>query len=151
MVSIAGTGGVAVNGALSGNVINNTVLTEIDGSTVHTAGGADTVETFNPAGTVSTANDTIDLGAGHGLQTGDAVVYDSGAGTVIGGLTDGATYFIIEVAGDANKVKLAASAADAYDGAAIDLQAGATGAAHSLTRENNSVFLNARSRRGSPP
>ncbi len=80
MVSVAGTGGVAVNGALSGNAITNTVLTEIDGSTIHTAGGADTVKTFNPAGVVSIANDTIDLGAGHGLQTGDAVVYDSGAG-----------------------------------------------------------------------
>jgi hypothetical protein len=45
-------------------------------------------------------------------------------------------------------VKLAASAADAYDGVAIDLTAGATLAAHSLTRENNSVFLNARSKAG---
>jgi hypothetical protein len=42
---------------------------------------------------------------GHDLVTGSRVVYSAGAGTPIGGLTSGATYFIYKV--DANIVKLA--------------------------------------------
>ncbi|TFH17573.1 MAG: hypothetical protein E4H02_02555, partial [Lentisphaerales bacterium] len=41
MVSVAGTGGVAVNGAFSGNVISNTIRTEISGSTVRAGVAAD--------------------------------------------------------------------------------------------------------------
>ena len=32
---------------------------------------------------------------GHGLKTGDAVVYKNGGGTDIGGLKDGTTYYVI--------------------------------------------------------
>lgn len=47
----------------------------------------------------------------HGFETGDAVVYRPGAGTEIGGLDAGVTYFVVKL--DANTIKLAASKADA--------------------------------------
>ncbi|MCK9231126.1 MAG: hypothetical protein M0P18_10660, partial [Syntrophales bacterium] len=43
-------------------------------------------------------NDTrgsIVLGADHGLHTGDAVIYDNGGETSIGGLTGGETYYVV--------------------------------------------------------
>ena len=39
MVSVSGSGGVAVNGAFTGNVISNTVTTSINNSTVTSTGG----------------------------------------------------------------------------------------------------------------
>ena len=41
------------------------------------------------------SDNVIDVGYEHGLITGQAVVYDSGAGVSIGGLTDGQTYYVI--------------------------------------------------------
>ena len=61
------------------------------------------------AGVVDVDANTIDLGAGHELTNGQAVVYHKGAGgTEIGGLTDGSTYYVILSGTD--KVKLATSA-----------------------------------------
>ena len=58
--------------------------------------------------------------AGHGLSTGQAVVYrhDDGA-TDVGGLVEGATYYVIRTGDD--KLKLAASREDAMAGTALDL------------------------------
>ena len=87
---------------------------------------------FDPGAKVDVGADTIDLGAGHGLETGDAVVYNSGGGTVIGGLVDGQTYYVIE-GGTAGQIQLASSAGDAAAGNEINLLAGATGTKHSIS------------------
>src|SRR5690606_24923360 len=55
---------------------------------------------------VDDAADTIDLGAGHGFVTGDEVIY-SADGVAIGGLTNGARYFVIDLGG--GLIQLAAS------------------------------------------
>ncbi len=55
----------------------------------------------------------------HGFATGDAVVYHSGAGTPIGGLGDGQTYYVIAV--DSNHIELASTSADAEAGNAIGI------------------------------
>ncbi|MCF4969229.1 beta strand repeat-containing protein [Nostoc sp. CMAA1605] len=80
--------------------------------------------TFNPKGdpnisvpaAVDEANNTIDLGAGHGLVTGDAVIYDNGGGGNIGGLEDRRIYYVIVDSSNANKVKLTKTRVDALAG-----------------------------------
>ena len=90
---------------------------------------------FDPATRVvlqgATDASSIELGAAHGLATGERVVYSSGGGKAMGGLTDGATYYVIRVSD--TRLQFAASAADATASQAIVLTAGAEGAAHSLT------------------
>jgi hypothetical protein len=56
------------------------------------------------SGTVSTVNNTITLSS-HGLSTFDRATYDANSNTVIGGLSDGSTYYVIKI--DANTIKLA--------------------------------------------
>lgn len=50
----------------------------------------------------------------HGLVTGQSVRYHNGGGTDIGGLTDGAEYFVIVI--DADTIQLASTREDAIDG-----------------------------------
>ncbi|MBL8798396.1 MAG: hypothetical protein JNM56_31160, partial [Planctomycetia bacterium] len=87
---------------------------------------------FDPTatGTVDLDTDTLDVGFAHDLVTGQPVSYSSGDGTALGGLTDGATYYVI-VTG-ATTYQLAASESDAYAGTALDLTAIGTGTGHSL-------------------
>ena len=67
---------------------------------------------FTPsATTVDATAKTINLGFAHGLEAGDAVVYENGDGTSITGLMDNGTYYVIPV--NATTVALAASQADA--------------------------------------
>jgi hypothetical protein len=61
----------------------------------------------------------VTLGDEASLRTGDAVVYESGSGSALGGLQDGNTYYVIVV--DGSKVELAASRQDALAGKAIKL------------------------------
>lgn len=57
------------------------------------------------------ADNAVDAGShqitsvAHGFTTGDKVTYTDGGGTVVGGLIDGGTYYIIRV--DADTIKLA--------------------------------------------
>lgn len=81
--------------------------------------------TANVSGNVITAT-------GHGLNTGDEVVYD-GAGLPLGGLNSGGEYYVIRV--DADHFELAASYADAQNGNAIALSAGQTSATDQHTVE----------------
>ena len=83
---------------------------------------------------VDSKADTIFVGAGAGLHTGDKVKYNKGgsSNTAIGGLIDSINYYVIE-AGN-GKIKLAASEADAVAGTAIDLTTPATGTAHKFER-----------------
>ena len=74
----------------------------------------------------------VRFAAAHGLQTGDAVVYrNGGGGSAIGGLQDGATYFVIRV--DEHALKLASSALAAAKGAAINLDPAGAAARHTLS------------------
>ena len=80
------------------------------------------------ASAVNTTTDAIQLGTASDLRTGDRVGYAMGeSGTVIGGLTDGATYFVRDVGnGD---FKLYRTAADAQANTnAIDLTSQGAGA-----------------------
>ena len=84
---------------------------------------------------VSTADDTIGI-YGHRFVTGQRVTYNDGGGTAIGNLPNG-VYFIIK--NDQNTIKLAADAADAAAGTAIDLTAVGSGASHTLNVAFDSV------------
>ncbi|MHB8092924.1 MAG: hypothetical protein ACYDH8_15195 [Syntrophales bacterium] len=69
------------------------------------------------SGAVKTAADSVSgnaikLDAAHGLVTGQEVIYHSGVGNAIGGLTDGASYFVVVV--DATTFKLAKSQTDIF-------------------------------------
>lgn len=66
----------------------------------------------------------------HGFTTGDKVTYTDGGGTVVGGLIDGGTYYIIRV--DADTIKLATTYSLAVAGTAIGITDG-VGANHKLT------------------
>ena len=67
---------------------------------------------------------------GHGLSTGDEVVYSAGGGTKVIGLQDGATYFVSKI--DADKLELASTYKQAIDRTILQLADGA-GASHTLT------------------
>ena len=94
--------------------------------------------TFDGSSTdvVSVANDTLTF-ANHRFITGQKVTYTDGGGTVITGLTDGTSYFIIKV--DQNTIKLASSASNAAAGTAIDLTSGAAGGSHTLNIAQDGV------------
>ncbi|HPM80080.1 MAG TPA: hypothetical protein PLF81_05245, partial [Candidatus Anammoximicrobium sp.] len=70
----------------------------------------------------------------HRLSTADPLTYLSGSGKPILGLTNGKEYFAIFVNDDT--IRLAASAAAANAGTAVDLSGGATGDRHGLQRTN---------------
>ena len=57
--------------------------------------------------TTNSSADEISFASSPGLATGDAVFYDNGGGTSIGGLNDGQTYYVIAV--DPTHIKLAAT------------------------------------------
>jgi Ca2+-binding RTX toxin-like protein len=93
-----------------------------------------TVATFDPSTALS--GKTIDFGYAHGLVTGQAVVYHNGGGTSLTDLTDGATYYVIEVANSdptlpSEQICLASSQANALAGIAMDLGTAPAGT-HSL-------------------
>lgn len=95
--------------------------------------------TFNGATAVEVvaASDAITLTA-HGLSTGNKVNYTDGGGTQIVGLVDTTDYYVIKV--DANTIKLATTAANAYAGTAIAISDG-VGAAHTLAPVITAVFV----------
>ena len=80
-------------------------------------------KTFNAQSAVSTANDTITI-SNHGFATGDQLTYSDKGGTVIAGLTDGGTFFVIRES--ANAFKLATSLSNASSGTAVDITAGSS-------------------------
>ncbi|NJL49174.1 MAG: hypothetical protein HC929_19045 [Leptolyngbyaceae cyanobacterium SM2_5_2] len=55
------------------------------------------------------AKDTITLGRAHGFIAGQALTYDNGGGTSLGGLTQGGTYYAIVDGGSPTSFRLAAS------------------------------------------
>ena len=93
---------------------------------------------FDSAAAVAPATDTITVG-NQGWKTGDAVVYRKGdaGSTVIGGLTDGATYYVIAT-NSPNVIKLASSQANANSGTAVNFTSTGSGANQSLARADYS-------------
>jgi len=111
---------------------NNTAIGGLeDGETYYVVAVEPSQWTFDGSSTsvvdTSDGNETIDLGAAHGLRTGDSVIYDNGGGGDIGGLDDGKAYYVITVDGQPTKVKLATTASNAEAGTAIGLTGAGTG------------------------
>ncbi len=68
--------------------------------------GATTLN-INPSSDVTVSGDAIHFASPDGLKTGQEVVYTSGGGTSIGGLTNGHSYYVIVL--DPYTIKLAAT------------------------------------------
>jgi hypothetical protein len=94
--------------------------------------GQDT-QGFDPAAAVDTNNSTITADSLRGFTPGQALIYHTGGGAAIGALVDGGIYYAIIDAVNPNRIKLAASVADALAGNAIDLTSTGTGSTHTLT------------------
>ncbi|HET6237314.1 MAG TPA: hypothetical protein VFE41_20495 [Acetobacteraceae bacterium] len=159
-VKYSAMGGTAIGGLTDGNnyYVNNqgngtftfydtAVHATAGGSTgranLTTTGGAGTQEftqtefaslvtnnfTFNPTGNVT-------LLTGLGLHTGDAITYNNGGGTNMGGLSSGAQYYVIDLTG--GHYQLASSLDNALAGTAITLgAAGSSSAQVFLDRTDN--------------
>lgn len=93
--------------------------------------------TFNAATAVIDADDTI-YALAHTFETGDAVLYNTGGGTAISGLTNNTTYYIIKY--DANYIQLATSLANATAGTQISIAAG-VGTLHTITAIGNTANI----------
>ena len=89
---------------------------------------ASSVITFDGDNDVDDGADTISYNA-HPFNTGDRVTYTDGGNAAITGLTDGGSYYVIDV--DANTIKLATSEANAMAGTAINIT-GSSGTGHKL-------------------
>ena len=81
------------------------------------------------ASVVSVANDTLTFND-HRFVNIQRVTYTKGGGTVITGLTDNTTYYVIKV--DQNTIKLATSSSNAIAGTAINLTGLGAGTTHTL-------------------
>ncbi|OQX64174.1 MAG: hypothetical protein B5M56_00335, partial [Desulfococcus sp. 4484_241] len=121
-------GGTAVGGLED----NRTYKVEVSGNRIALL--HDAVHGFDPASNIS--GDWIDLGADHGLQVGDAVIYSMGSedNTAVGNLVDGETYYIAEVSGNAVRLEDSSGTAITPDGTV------ATGSDHSLTAVNPHII-----------
>jgi len=126
----SGAGSFALGGSITVNIIRNVTDAHVSGGAAVDAFGA-----LNVSATEARSNEhALDLGFDHAFSTGDAVLYDSGEGTDIGGLTSDQTYYVIVDKFDASQVRLAASRDDALAGVAINIDPSvATGASHTLT------------------
>lgn len=129
------SGAAAATAVINGGAVANVSLTATGNS--YSAAPAVTIGapfiTFNgsSASVVSASANTIAY-TGHLFETGDAAVYDKGAGgTVITGLTDLATYYVIKIG--ANAIALASNAGNATSNTQIDLTAVGAGTTHKLT------------------
>ena len=92
-----------------------------DGYSIEYSGSliSDALERTVATGDVTTGVGTSNIElTGHGFSTGDAVKYSANGGTVLGGLTDENTYYVIRV--DKDNFQLATSSANATAGTEID-------------------------------
>jgi len=145
----AGPEGVqTVNVAGSDTATASNVKAFVDNSTVTAAGKLSVLAGFDdptkqgsesptlgsttsiPTSSVTVTGDTIALPSAHGWQTGNRIVYRSGSGTAIGGLSDATSYFVIVV--NPTTVKLATTLENAVVGRAIPLASTGSGSSHSL-------------------
>jgi len=106
------------------NAVALTAVTFSDNGT-----GAHTLTLFG----VDTSDDGL-LSAGHGMQTGDGPVRVTTGGGLPAGLSAGVDYYVIRI--DADRFKLATSAANALAGTAVNLTTKGSGT-HQLVRALN--------------
>lgn len=106
------------------------------------AGRAVTLGSKGGAGSHELKGSSVDLDAdliaspGHGLETGQAVVYHAGGGAPVGGLVDGQTYYAIALGADLLQLATTRAAASAHT--AVNLTSAPAGQAalgHSLTTQ----------------
>ena len=91
---------------------------------------------IRPEALVDSQLDTIDFGVSHRFQDGDFVIYDSGAGTEIGGLTSESRYQVVVI----NKTTI--QLADETTGTVLSLDGTlATGSDHTLSEPVGSGFV----------
>lgn len=100
---------------------NPDVITVV-GTNVFTAESAGETITVKQINAITSSDETLTIGD-HGLVTGQPVTYSINGGTVLQGLTDATTYFVISV--DADNIKLATTAKLAIEGTGIDITAAA--------------------------
>ena len=67
---------------------------------------------------VNVSNEQITI-TGHGLSTGDTVLYDNGGGTALAGLSDDTVYYVIKASD--NNIALASNLTNANAGVAVNL------------------------------
>jgi len=82
---------------------------------------------------VNTSNEQITI-TGHGLSTGDTLLYDNGGGTTLAGLTDDTIYYAINAG--VNTIALASSLSNANAGVAVNL----TGTGNNAQTLTNGYF-----------
>ncbi len=87
---------------------------------------------------MNAATNTLTI-TGHGYVTGQAVCYDSQAGTDIGGMTDRTNYFVIKVTN--NVFGLAATYDDAIAATPINLTSTLPAGTQELTAKNSSITI----------
>ncbi len=114
--------------ALGYNVTNNNIQAHANGTLISGGTGSKPTLSFDPDRQVDYANSAIKASpsAFVGLTTGQALIYSSGSNSPIGGLTNGATYYVI-VPGSGSSLptdefQLAATLADAMAGNAVTFQ-----------------------------
>jgi hypothetical protein len=113
-VTISGTntGTGTINGTANGTgvyyITSTNGTTGFNLSAVSPTGSNIAVVGGTPVGLTYTLAqpNTITL-TGHGLSSGDVITYSSAGGTVVGGLTDGAQYYVIYI--DADHIQLAST------------------------------------------
>ncbi len=125
LTATTGTGTFTVQEPSSG------VTAYIDSSTVTAGGDVKVLSGFdnpttlpdattlniNPSSNITVSGDAIHFATPHGLTTGQEVIYHSGGGSGIGGLTDGHAYYAIVL--DPYTIKLAATYNDALSGTTL--------------------------------
>ncbi|MFO0880817.1 MAG: hypothetical protein U0840_26095, partial [Gemmataceae bacterium] len=157
LVVYSNDGGTTIGGLVSGRAyyaivdatrpeqlkLADTLLDQLQGKTIaltSTGGGSFRLATpglpvpFGPSAVTLNSNigNTITLPSDHGFSAGQAVIYDNGAGTSIGGLRQGGIYYVILVPGDSRSFRLATSASAAAAGTAVTLTSRGVGLLHSF-------------------
>jgi hypothetical protein len=98
VVYTMGVGGIAISGLVNGGIyyiINNDANSIKLATTYANAIAGTAIELFPSSGTQHklTKQDTITY-ANHGLNNGDALVYNALGNVMVGGLTNGSTYYV---------------------------------------------------------
>ena len=96
-----------------------------------------TPTTFVPGTAVNTTANTINVGNNSSFTTGEAVVYNPGAGNAaVGGLAAGKTYYVIVPQSDSTDIQLAATMEDADQAMAIHLSTQGQSTQQTLTPDD---------------
>ncbi len=96
------------------------------------------VKVFTPRVVVDNQQNNIRL-LSHGFITGTAVLYSAAGGTAIGGLTNGTTYYVINISKD--HIQLATTVENASSGVPVVLTTFGGGVDHTLTSSQINGFV----------